>query len=106
MKQPMEQAEKIARANIKSIRTVSEWAQWMGYENPKYFARVFKKIYSVSPKTRLVQIRIEAFHLLIKGYPDISSYEIGQELGLGDEHDLNKYIKRHTKSPPTKWKNG
>lgn len=43
MKRPMEEAEKIARANIKKIRTVTEWAQWMGYDSPKYFARVFKK---------------------------------------------------------------
>lgn len=65
-----------------------------------------KKTFKVAPKPRLVQIRIEQFHALIKENPNISSYEIGQELGLGDEHDLNKYIKRHTRRPPTKWKNG
>lgn len=106
MKVPMEKALPIVQQNLKEIRTVTEWAEKMGYENPKYFSRRFKKYYGVPPKPKLVELRVEKFHELIKQDPEISCFEIGSELGVGDEVDLNKYIKSHTGSPPSVWKNG
>lgn len=100
----MEQALQIAHANLKEIRTVTEWAEKMGYCSPNYFSRKFKKYYKVSPKSKLVELRIEKFYQLIKENSEMSCFEIGFELGIGDETDLNKYIKRHTNKPPGKWK--
>ena len=105
MKQPMEKALQVARENLKEIRTVTEWAERMGYDCPKYFSRRFKKHYGVSPKTKLVEFRIEKFHFLIKENPDMSCFGIGFELGIGDEADLNEYIRYHTKKSPLWWKN-
>jgi AraC-like DNA-binding protein len=105
MKQPMENALQIARESLKEIRTVTEWAEKMGYENPKYFSRRFKKYYGVPPKPKLVKLRIETFHELIEENPEMSCFEIGFELGVGDEKELNEYIRYHTKRSPTCWKN-
>lgn len=102
----MEQSLRVAQENLKEIRTVTEWAEEMGYKCPKYFSRRFKKHYGVSPKSKLVEIRLEKFHKLINENPKISCFEIGQELGLGGESDLNKYVKNHTGKPPKEWKNG
>ncbi|WP_040516570.1 helix-turn-helix domain-containing protein [Gracilimonas tropica] len=105
MKVPMEMALSVARENLKEIRTVTEWAQKMGYKCPKYFSRKFKKYYGVPPKPKLVELRIEKFHELIREFPEISCFELGLELGIGDETDLSKYIKRHTRKYPNEWKN-
>lgn len=104
MKQPMENALQIARENLKEIRTVADWAEKMGYDSAKYFSRRFKKYYRVTPKSKLVEIRIEKFHEIISIDPRVSCYEIGLELGLGDEKVLNEYIRYHTKKNPSWWK--
>jgi len=106
MKKQIEKALQVAQKNLKEIRTVTEWAEEMGYESTKYFSRRFKKFYGVSPKPKLVVLRIEKFHEMIMQDPEISCFEIGQELGLGGESDLNKYVKNHTGKPPKEWKNG
>lgn len=105
MKQPMERALQVARENLKEIRTVTEWAEKMGYDSPKYFSKRFKKYYGESPKSKLVEIRVNVFHNIVRGNQELSCYEIGQLLGLGDEDTLNEYIRYHTKRSPTWWKN-
>lgn len=92
MKQPIEKALEIARANIKEIRTVNEWAKEMGYNNPKYFSHVFKRNYGSPPKLKLVEIRIAKFFHIIDNNANISCFEIAFKLGIGDEKDLNRYI--------------
>ncbi|MDZ7807125.1 MAG: helix-turn-helix domain-containing protein [Gracilimonas sp.] len=105
MKIPMDRAIDIAQENLKEIRTVTEWAAKMGYGCPKYFSRRFKRSFGKSPKSKLVKIRIETFHKIILKSPELSCYEIGQKLGLGDEDNLNEYIRYHTNRSPTWWKN-
>ncbi len=39
MKQPMEKALQVAQKNLKEIRTVTEWAERMGYDCSKHFLR-------------------------------------------------------------------
>lgn len=78
----------------------------MGYDSPKYFSHRFKRNYGITPKSKLVEIRVEKFHQLISSNSDISCFEIAFKLGVGDEKDLNRYIKTHTGKPPTEWRNG
>ena len=103
--QPIEKAVQIASENLKAIRTVSEWAEYMGYAHTKKFSRLFKRNYGMPPKAKLVELRIEKFKEIINDDPHTSCFEIGFELGVGDEKDLNRYIKKHTGKPPTEWKN-
>jgi len=105
MKQPMERAPKVARENLKKIRTVTEWAKRMGYDSPKYFSKRFKEHYGEPAKSELVEIRLNVFQNVIRANPELSCYEIGQLLGLGDENNLNEYIIYHTKFSPTWWRN-
>ncbi len=106
MKQPMEKALQVAQKNLKEIRTVTEWAERMGYDCSKHFLRKFKRYYGIPPKPKLVELRIEKFHEIIKANPQVSCFEIGFKLGVGDEKDLNRYIRKHTGKPPTEWKKG
>lgn len=105
-KKPIEKALQVAHENLRKIRTVTEWAGEMGYDSPKYFSRNFKRNYGIPPKPKLVELRIEKFHEIIRENPQVSCFEIGLELGIGDEKDLNRYIRKHTGKPPTEWKNG
>ncbi|WP_390300908.1 helix-turn-helix domain-containing protein [Gracilimonas halophila] len=100
----MENALQIAQENLKEIRTVTEWAEKMGYNCPKYFSRNFKRLHGTPPKQKLIEFRIEKFHEIVKENPQKSCFEIGFELGVGDEKDLNRYIRKHTGRPPTEWK--
>ncbi|HBQ60832.1 MAG TPA: hypothetical protein DD671_14740 [Balneolaceae bacterium] len=106
MKQPIEKALQVARENLREIRTVGEWADKMGYDSSKYFSRKFKKHFGIPPKPKLVELRIEKFQQIVEDNPHATCFEVGFELGIGDEKDLNRYIKNHTGKPPTEWKNG
>ncbi len=100
MKQPMEKALEVVLENVQQIRTVVEWGQQMGYGDTKKFSEVFKKHYKKSPKSVLIVLRLERFHTLIKEHPEISCFELGIELGLGGERELNEYIRYHTGHHP------
>lgn len=105
MKQPIEKALQIAEEDLKEIRTVTEWAEKMGYDSPKYFSSRFKRHYGIPAKPKLIELRLKKFHKLISENPQISCFEIGIEIGVGDEKNLNEYVKFHTNKPPTWWKN-
>lgn len=106
MKQPMEQALQVARENLKEIRTVTEWAEKMGYNSSNYFSNRFKRQYGISPKPKLIELRVEKFVELISEHPETNCYEIALAIGLQDEKGLNKYIKTQTGKAPSMWKNG
>jgi AraC-like DNA-binding protein len=92
------------KKKIRDIRTVSEWAEEMGYKDPRYFARVFRAKYGMGPKEALVQIRINSWIECISKDPDQKNYCTAQEIGLSDEVALNKYLKQYTGKTPTQLK--
>lgn len=102
----MEKALEVARQNLAEILTVGEWAEKMSYSSPKYFSRKFRNHFGIRPKYKLIELRVNRFFEIIKNDPSLSCYEIAFQLGLRDEIALNKFIKRHTGKPPSKWKKG
>jgi AraC-like DNA-binding protein len=103
---PIKKAVKIAEGKVGSIYTVQEWAEEMNYNSPKYFSRKVRNHFGERPKSILIRIRIAKFVQMLSNNPNISSYEIAQEIGLRDEIALNKFINRHTGKSPSEWKNG
>lgn len=104
MKRPMEQALQVAQKNLKEIRTVTEWAEEMGYENPKTFSRKFRNYFGRRPKSKLIKIRVDEFVKLSKRNPNVGCYVIALNLGFKDEIALSKFIKRHTGASPNNWR--
>lgn len=92
------------KKKIRDIRTVSEWAEEMGYSDPKYFARVFRSKYGMGPKEALVRIRINSWIECIHKFPGEKNYCTAREIGLKDEVALNKYLKQYTGKTPTQLK--
>jgi AraC-like DNA-binding protein len=100
----IENSKEALRNKIRDIRTVCEWAEEMGYEDPKYFARVFRSKYGVGPKEALVKIRINRWIECILQDPEQKNYSSAREVGLKDEVALNKYLKQYTGKTPTQLK--
>jgi len=101
MKEPMEKALQVAQKNLKEIRTVTEWAERMGYERPKKFSRTFRTYYGERPLKILNTMKcIKAIELLTA--TDKTVYEIGWcELGIGDEKPFHQYLTYHTEYSPS-----
>ena len=100
----IENSKRVLRKKIRDIRTVSEWAEEMGFSDPKYFARVFRAKQGIGAKKTLVKIRINTWINCISKNPDQKNYCTAREIGLKDEVALNKYIKQYTGKTPTQLK--
>lgn len=87
-------ANEILKQNISSIRTVEEWAQYLGMES-KEFSIYYRKHYGLSCKKAMVKIRLELGCDLIMNCKDLKHHQIATRIGLADEHALYKYFKRH-----------
>lgn len=105
MRLPISDAVKVAKDMIVKINTVQEWAEEMGFTSCKYFSHVFRNHYGIRPKEKLIQFRVELFFSIIKEQTELNHYEIALSMGLKDEKALNKFIKRYTGEPPSRWKN-
>lgn len=100
MKLPMDEALQIAQQNLKEIRTVTDWAEKMGYCCSKDFSRRFRNNYQVRPLKILNSIKsMIAIELLSETNKTV--YEIGWcELGIGDEKAFWQFMKNHTGCSP------
>lgn len=100
----IEEAIPLLEKNISSIRTVCEWAENMGYSDPKNFARVFRGEFGTGTKEALVKVRIKSWIAYVSKNPDLKNYCTAQKIGLKDEVALNKYLKQYTGKTPTQLK--
>lgn len=94
----------ILRKNIQKIRTVHEWSEQMGYSDPKYFARVFRRETGTGAKNALVKTRLNCLIGCILKHPENKNHWIAKEIGLNDEVVLNKYLKHYVGMTPTEFK--
>jgi transcriptional regulator GlxA family with amidase domain len=91
------------KANLCETASVQQWANLMGYECPKLFARKFQRYYEVRPNKYLKYLRLKYIseELRKRSY---SNFEVARKFGVVDEIALNKYINYHLKCSPTELK--
>lgn len=90
-------------ANLSQTSRVEDWAELMGYNCPKKFARSFLRHYSVRPMKMLEYIRLKSIaHQLRKN--STSNFEIARQHGIPDEIALNKFINYHIGCSPSEVK--
>lgn len=89
--------------NLRQIAQVGEWADFMGYQNPKKFSRRFLRHYAVRPCRMLVAIRLKSIykHLQSDKY---SNFGIARRHSLPDEKALNKFVNYHLGCCPSRLK--
>lgn len=91
------------KANLYETASVQQWANLMGYECPKLFARKFQRYFEVRPNMYLKYLRLKYIseELRKNGH---SNFEIARKFGVVDEIALNKYINYHLNCSPTEVK--
>lgn len=81
-------------ANLRQVAQVGEWADLMGYQNPKKFSRRFLRHYAIRPCRMLVAIRLKSIYKQLQA-DNYSNFEIARRHSLPDEKALNKFVNYH-----------
>ena len=100
----MQQAILILEQHISTIKTVSEWADKMGYKSERYFSRKIRNYFGKRPKELIVEMKITKIHECISHSPDDMYYSIAKKFGFEDDNAFYKFVKRHTGKSPTELK--
>jgi len=90
-------------ANLSKTSRVEDWAELMGYNCPKKFARSFLRYYEVRPIRMLEYIRLKNITHQLRN-SSLSNFEIARKHGIPDEVALNKFINYHVGCSPTEVK--
>jgi methylphosphotriester-DNA--protein-cysteine methyltransferase len=98
------EADAILSQNIKSIRTVTEWANFMGYHDISFFSRRYRNHHNYKAVKRMTKIRMKQIELLMSTNQAILNYELARMVGLRDEQDLYNFVSYHRGCSPTKLK--
>jgi transcriptional regulator GlxA family with amidase domain len=91
------------KANLYETASVQQWANLMGYECPKLFARKFLRYFEVRPNMYLKYLRLKHISEELR-QNSRSNFEVARKFGVVDEIALNKYINYHLKCSPTEVK--
>jgi methylphosphotriester-DNA--protein-cysteine methyltransferase len=90
----------VLQANLSDTARVSEWAELMGYNCPKRFARIFLRHYETRPQKILESVRIKSITTQLRE-GKWSNFEIARAHGIADEIALNKFVNYHLGCSPT-----
>ncbi|MFH5833429.1 hypothetical protein ACG2F4_15895 [Halalkalibaculum sp. DA3122] len=90
----------LLEANLMQVARVTEWAQLMGYKNPKKFSRRFLRHYTVRPQPVLEYMRLKSIIKALRK-DGRSNFEIARAHGIPDEKGLNKFTNYHLDCSPT-----
>ncbi|HYX07507.1 MAG TPA: hypothetical protein VE912_12315 [Bacteroidales bacterium] len=90
----------ILESNLINIARVNEWADVMGYKNPKVFSTKFHRHYEVRPQKVLEFVRLNSVVKQLKRN-NTSNFEVALAHGIPDEIALNKFINYHLGCSPT-----
>lgn len=96
------EADELLAQNIQSIRTVTEWANLMGYRDISFFSRRYRNHHNLVAVKRLTNIRMMQIETLMKTNKAILNYELARRVGLRDEQDLYNFVSYHKGCSPTK----
>lgn len=98
------EADVLLEKNIQSIRTVTEWASLMGYQDISFFSRKYRNQHKQVAIKRLTQLRLKCIEDLLKTEQSILNYELARRVGLRDEQDLYNFVRYHKGCSPTQLK--
>lgn len=93
------------KANLTDVARVFEWADLMGYEDPKIFSEKFLRHYGVRPQKIMELIRLESIIRSLRSEENYSNYKIARMHSLPCEKTLNNFTNYHTGYSPTALKN-
>jgi Response regulator containing CheY-like receiver domain and AraC-type DNA-binding domain len=74
------------------------------YLTPSYLSRLFKQETGVTITDYLIGVRIEQAKKLLRGRPDLKTYEVGERVGYPDSAYFNKLFKRIVGMTPNEYR--
>ncbi|NGP75762.1 AraC family transcriptional regulator [Balneolaceae bacterium YR4-1] len=89
------------KSNLTDVARVFEWADLMGYEDPKRFSEKFLRHYGVRPQKIMELIRLESIIRYLRSNENLSNYKIARMHSLPCEKTLNNFTNYHTGYSPT-----
>lgn len=98
---PISEAVEQLKDHQPDIVRVYEWAELMGYETPKKFARAFLRHYGKRPKKVMNRLRLSRIIRDLRTSPDSSHFRIARAHGLPDDNALNKFLNYHLDCSPS-----
>ena len=93
------------KANLSDVARVFEWADLMGFEDPKRFSEQFLRHYGVRPQKIMELIRLESIIKYLRSEENYSNYKVARLHSLPCEKTLNNFTNYHTGHSPTALKN-
>jgi transcriptional regulator GlxA family with amidase domain len=101
---PISRAVEELKAHISEVARVYEWAEHMGYDNPKKFSRHFLRYFGVRPQKAITYIRLRSIVKQLRYNDQQDNYEIAQSHGIPDEKALNNFTNFHIGMSPSEIK--
>lgn len=93
------------KSNLTEVARVFEWADLMGYEDPKRFSEKFLRHYGVRPQKIMELVRLESIIRYLRSSEDYSNIKIARLHSLPCEKTLNNFTNYHADYSPTDLKN-
>jgi len=88
-------------ANLTEVARVFEWADLMGYEDPKRFSEKFLRYYGVRPQKIMELVRLESIIRYLRSDEGYSNYKVARLHSLPCEKTLNNFTNYHAGYSPT-----
>lgn len=93
------------KSNLTEVARVFEWADLMGYEDPKRFSEKFLRHYGVRPQKIMEVVRLESIIRFLRSGENYANFRIARLHSLPCEKTLNNFTNYHTGYSPTHLKN-
>ena len=93
------------KSNLREVARVFEWADLMGYEDPKRFSEKFLRHYGVRPQKIMELVRLESIIRYLRNSEKYSNFRIARMHSLPCEKTLNNFTNYHAGCSPTRLKN-
>lgn len=93
------------KSNLTEVARVFEWADLMGYEDPKQFSEKFLRHYGVRPQKIMELVRLGSIIKYLRADENHSNLKIARLHSLPCEKTLNNFTNYHTGFSPTALKN-
>src|SRR6056297_2679384 len=88
-------------ANLTEVARVFEWADLMGYEDPKRFSEKFLRYYGVRHQKIMELVRLESIIRYLRSAEGYSNYKVARLHSLPCEKTLNNFTNYHAGYSPT-----
>lgn len=91
---PIEQALEVLDVHILTIRTVTEWAQYMRYCRG-YFSIKFREEYNQPAIEKLIEVKYVYLQKVMKELPAINSRELAERAGFLNPRAVRRFLRNN-----------